>query len=919
MKIAYVSTMNESPWGGSEELWSQSAGIAMGEGDDVLAIVPRFDPLDRRIEGLVGKGMRLSTWAPHETHPLASVLGGGPAWGCWNPLREFEPDIVVVSHGGFMDPTLHPDLVALLSTWHVPYVVVVQCNTELQLPTDVQRAAHRAYFGNAAKVLFVSRRNLETARIQLADAIANAGVIDNPVNLQDRSEVAWPGEEGPARLACVARLDAHVKGFDVLFQALATPSWKARDWILEIFGKGVNAAYLVELVRFLGLEEKVRFVGQVDDVRGIWERNHLLVMASRMEGAPLALFEAMWCGRAAVVTDVGGNADLVEDRETGFLAQAATASCLESALERAWRDRSRWSDMGRSARESIARRDPSPPATLVREVREAAKSERRPQSGDRPTVSVVIPCYNYAKYLVQAVESVLAQTWQDFEILVVDDGSTDDSLAVARSLERRHGKRGLRVIAQANSGQPAISRNNAIRQARGRFVLPLDADDMLAPTCVARMVEVLEADATVSMVHGDVLCFEDAKIWYQNSAEWDSQEIAAGNRQAYASMYRREVWDKVGGYRTNVRGYEDWDFWIGCAEAGFKGRRIATPLLFYRTKADGVYHQAVANDGTLRANIVLNHPSMYSLSQREAARAFLEGRSTAAPDLEAKRRIPELLARAEAAMAAGDRRGALDILRLVEDLSGGEAGIQALRTKLEASLGTAPNTLDADLAEADRLWSGGEREAACAKVAELEERFPSNKDLVRLLAWMNRELGRSSQAHVHYARLVQLDPEDLGSHELAAAHLIADGRAPRAEAHLRKILSVRPGEPDVLLALARVCAATERQDEAGELYRKLAEGHPDHPGAQEARAAGPTAPTPSPDPLVDPSRAGEKALHDLATDENVLLARMVEDPRDLGNLREVVDALRRKGRILEAEIQARRLAANESRRTAIHA
>lgn len=838
MKIAYVSTMNESSWGGSEELWSQAAAVGLSLGHDVLALVPRFDPMDHRLVALVGKGLRMATWQPQDLHPLGSLLAGGPAWGAWNPLRDFEPDIVVVSHGGFMDPTQHPDLLSLLTTWKVPYIVVVQCNTELQLPTDAQRESHRAYFSKARKVLFVSRRNLETARIQLADAIGNAEVIDNPVNLRDRSAVAWPDESGPVRMACVARLDAHVKGFDVLFQALSGEAWKGRDWTLDIYGRGVNAVYLGELVSWLGLAGKVRFAGQVEDVRGIWERSHILVMASRMEGAPLALFEAMWCARTCVVTDVGGNADLVEDGRTGFLAEAATAACMERALERAWADRHRWKSMGEAARESVSRRDPSPPATLAslvaREWEDAARTNG--VDGNRPTVSVIIPCYNYASYLPQAVESVLAQTFRDLEILVVDDGSTDDSLAVARSLERRYADSGLRVIAQANSGQPAISRNNAILESRGRYILPLDADDMLAPTCVARMVEVLESDPSVSIVHGDVLCFEDRKVWYQNSAEWDSVEIAAGNRQAYSSMYRREVWDKVGGYRTNVRGYEDWDFWIGCAEAGFRGRRIPTPLLYYRTKADGVFHQAVANDKTLRANIVLNHPSMYAASQRAEARSFLEGRSSAGPDLEARRKVPEIVARAERALSGGDAKGALDLLRAAEDLSGGDAAISELRRRLESS-GALGSTLEADLAEVDRLWSAGERDRALEAMQGLDDKHGARKEIVRTLAWMLRELGRSGQAHVQYARLVMLDPEDLSSHEFAAAHLIADGRAARAETHLRKLLVGKPGQPDVMIALARICASSERIAEACELFRWIAEEHPDHEFAEEARRA----------------------------------------------------------------------------------
>jgi glycosyltransferase involved in cell wall biosynthesis len=97
----------------------------------------------------------------------------------------------------------------------------------------------------------------------------------------------------------------------------------------------------------------VRFRGQVSNIEEIWKENHLLVLPSRYEGLPLALVEAMWCGRPAVVTDVGGNAELCTDGETGFVASAATVSSVGEALERAWQQRSSWQDLGKAARAKV--------------------------------------------------------------------------------------------------------------------------------------------------------------------------------------------------------------------------------------------------------------------------------------------------------------------------------------------------------------------------------------------------------------------------------------------------------------------------------------------------------------------------------------------------------------------------------------
>jgi glycosyltransferase involved in cell wall biosynthesis len=99
----------------------------------------------------------------------------------------------------------------------------------------------------------------------------------------------------------------------------------------------------------------------VSDVAGIWDRNHLLLLPSRFEGLPLALVEAMWCGRPAVVTDAGGNAELCVDGETGFVAAAPMVGLYEQALARAWERRDTWKDMGKAARERVARVLPEDP------------------------------------------------------------------------------------------------------------------------------------------------------------------------------------------------------------------------------------------------------------------------------------------------------------------------------------------------------------------------------------------------------------------------------------------------------------------------------------------------------------------------------------------------------------------------------
>ncbi len=106
-----------------------------------------------------------------------------------------------------------------------------------------------------------------------------------------------------------------------------------------------------------------------------------------------------------------------------------------------------------------------------------------------PKISVIIPCYNQGRYLYEALESVVKQTYQNFEVIIVNDGSTDNTQEVAEEFIRIHPQYQIKLIAQANSGQPAIPRNRGISEAKGEYILPLDADDLIESNHARRMPE----------------------------------------------------------------------------------------------------------------------------------------------------------------------------------------------------------------------------------------------------------------------------------------------------------------------------------------------------------------------------------------------------------------------------------------------
>jgi glycosyltransferase involved in cell wall biosynthesis len=384
MRFAFVSTMADWPWGGSEELWSQTAVQLKRAGHDVQASVAYRPRLSDKITLLAKQGIRL------EIYPSYRI---GMARRIWNKLtlryrrsygrlKRFKPDLVIISQGHNSGGLNWAKICREAS---IPYVLIVHCNSEHWWFEDREVEEAAASYRSAQKVFCVSRSNLNLLRMQLGDPMQNGEIVWNPYKVSPESIPAWPVENGRWRLACVARLDPAAKGQELLLQVLARPEWRARPIELNVFGEGPHELALRRLAGMLQLND-VHFRGQVSDIKAIWEQNHLLVLPSRYEGLPLVLVEAMWCGRPAVVTDVAGNTEVCVDNETGFVAPAPTVALLADTLQRAWDRREDWQRMGQAARaraESQIPRDPI--AVFADRLRSCADTARQALTSTKPS------------------------------------------------------------------------------------------------------------------------------------------------------------------------------------------------------------------------------------------------------------------------------------------------------------------------------------------------------------------------------------------------------------------------------------------------------------------------------------------------------------------------------------------------------
>lgn len=249
-----------------------------------------------------------------------------------------------------------------------------------------------------------------------------------------------------------------------------------------------------------------------------------------------------------------------------------------------------------------------------------------------PLVSVIIPCHNYGRYLRECVESVLMQTMPNWEIIIVDDGSTDNTPEVAAKILDDFPEHKIRLISQECQGivQP---RNRGVTLAKGEFILPLDADDLIAPTFLEKTVATLQADDDLGYVSTRALFFGSSnKIWPMEP--FVPLALLVANQQGNTTLYRKKMWKDVGGYEKEmIYGYMDWEFWIHCTKAGWVGRQLEEPLYLYRRKDNSVVMQAKKRDVNIKKQIVSLHPEIYDTAKLAAVGDEINNKNWIPPGL----------------------------------------------------------------------------------------------------------------------------------------------------------------------------------------------------------------------------------------------------------------------------------------------
>lgn len=362
--VGMIACMEHSPWGGCEWLWTETAFELLNRGVKVSIVTKEWEETPEIHQKLKAAGATFITFSPdREAHWLIRRV---MKWGIqfsrtraksveW--LKSRCPDIVLISQASNWDGV---DWMNRCLESGIPYATLSHSASEYFWPNESQLRKMREGVNGAIHHYYVSDANKQLSEKQIAAPISPASIVRNPVRVSRTKIIEWPVILEEVRLAFPARYELHDKGQYLLLEVLAMEKWRSRALSISLYGAGPHQKIIEELVHFYRLTS-VKIVGYEKDVEKIWAAHHGLILTSRVEGLPISIVEAMLCGRVCLVTDAGGNKELIEEGVTGWVAPFYSVASIDEMLEKMWAKRKLLSEMGVEAREQVLKKIPERP------------------------------------------------------------------------------------------------------------------------------------------------------------------------------------------------------------------------------------------------------------------------------------------------------------------------------------------------------------------------------------------------------------------------------------------------------------------------------------------------------------------------------------------------------------------------------
>lgn len=438
-------------------------------------------------------------------------------------------------------------------------------------------------------------------------------------------------------------------------------------------------------------------------------------LATVCENHSIQVLEAMALRKPVVGFAWGGTAETIGDSGAGLLVEPGNLDRLMDAFEVALEVAP---TMGEAGRELVLRHYDwrSVAESLAGVYSDVLQEKTVSGRSQRPKASIIIPCYNKAQYIGEAILSAAGQrNAPKYEVIVVDDGSTDGSLSAIQAAVKGLPPGGppVKVIKQKNAGV-AAARNNGIKIAKGEYICCLDADDVIDPLFLSRLAPALDSDPGLGIAYSDFVAFgfdiTRGGHWENllQTEEYDFERLKRGNMLPCCNLFRRVAWERAGGYKDINPSWEDYELWLNMGKLGWPGRRVPGGLFKYRKVVDeGRDFQSHGLEWKLRAKVNSFHRDIYPPAVSVVVPCFRQSQFLPdAIDSALAQTFPDLEvvvvddgnepAEAEAIAAIVNRAGpAARLVRLIEN-----SGLATARnTGIDAARGQWILPLDAD----DRL------------------------------------------------------------------------------------------------------------------------------------------------------------------------------------------------------------------------
>jgi glycosyltransferase involved in cell wall biosynthesis len=349
--VLFISMMNGTAWGGSEELWYRAALYAANNGYQVACALYEWEEKQKKIAELEShgikvyrlpnKGRKKENFFQKWQYKLVTKLKLA-AYVRHLPVEDY--DCVVMSQGGFEvaeKPWKH-----LYKRLH-NYALLFHNYNEHQQFKPAKAHLLKQWVQNASVNLVAAGRIQTVLEEKLQIAMPNTEVLRNPITFLPPGAVTpYPSLQPAPIFVILAALEVDRKAQDHLIKALAAPQWKERAWQLHLYGKGKDKRMLQSLIEQHQLEDKIFLKGHTTDVKACLQKAHLVLQITHIDAMPLSVVEAMAMSRPVIVSPVGDMPEWINDEVNGWISKDASTEAITAVLEKAWQNKNRWKEMG---------------------------------------------------------------------------------------------------------------------------------------------------------------------------------------------------------------------------------------------------------------------------------------------------------------------------------------------------------------------------------------------------------------------------------------------------------------------------------------------------------------------------------------------------------------------------------------------